>query len=211
MTPRISSLAQISARSANGKKIAIRLRQEAITQYELNPNYCRYCGEKICVKETEKVSTARKRIFCNQSCAAIFNNSGRPSSQKIIYPVKNCEHCKNIFQPLKSRVRFCGNKCAATFRALLLTPEELHKRGFGIPERGSYLRHKQLDLEEGMANDMRSKGWEIFSPTVVCDRVGVKDGKVFFLEFKPVSNIKLRSGQKRIADLVPEMYKVVVK
>jgi DNA-directed RNA polymerase subunit RPC12/RpoP len=211
MTPRTSSLAQISARSANGKITAIRLRQEAIAKYELNPNYCKYCGEKIFVKETEKVSTARRRIFCNQSCAAVFNNTGRPSSKKREYPIKNCEQCAKPFQTTRSRKRFCSNKCSSTFSGLRQTKDELHRRGFGIPERCSFLRHKQLDLEEGMANDLRDKGWEIFSPTVVCDRIGVKEGKVFFIEFKPASNIKLRSGQKRISDLVPEMYKVVVK
>jgi len=92
-----------------------------------------------------------------------------------------------------------------------MSKEEKMRRGFGDSAASSVRRHKQLDLEEGMASDMRDEGWEIFSPTVVCDRVGVKDGKVFFIEFKPASNPRLRSGQKRIADLVPEMYKVVVK
>lgn len=92
-----------------------------------------------------------------------------------------------------------------------MSKEEKLRRGFGDSARSKFLRRRQLDLEEEMAAQLRDEGWEVFSPTVVCDRVGVKDGKVFFIEFKPVSDPRLRPGQKRIADLVPDMYRVVLK
>jgi len=50
-------------------------------------------------------------------------------------------------------------------------------------------RYVQLEYEEGIANELRAKGWMVFSPTVVCDRVGVKGDKAFFLRFKRTGQI----------------------
>ena len=50
----------------------------------------------------------------------------------------------------------------------------------------------------------------VFSPTVVCDRIGVKNNIVCFLEFKKLGQ-KLRPGQALIRDLVPEMYRVIYR
>jgi len=67
-----------------------------------------------------------------------------------------------------------------------------------------------LAWEEGVAESLRNEGWQIFSPTVVCDRIGIKDGKVYFLEFK-LPGQELRDGQKAIADLTPENYKIIFR
>jgi len=56
-----------------------------------------------------------------------------------------------------------------------------------------------------MAKQLEAEGYEVFSPTVVCDRVAVKDGQVLFVEFKKAGQ-ELRPGQQRIHDLVPNMY-----
>ena len=66
-------------------------------------------------------------------------------------------------------------------------------------------RMGQIAKEENMANDLRNKGYEVFSPTVVCDRVAIKDGIVYFIEFKKQGQ-KLRSGQQKIHDLMPDNY-----
>ena len=47
-----------------------------------------------------------------------------------------------------------------------------------------------------------------YIPTAVCDRIGVKDEKVYFLEFKKGNQV-LRPGQKAIMDLVPQMYMII--
>ena len=62
-------------------------------------------------------------------------------------------------------------------------------------------RYKQMDMEETAANKLRDDGWEILSPTVVCDRIGIKDGEVFFIEFKKPGQ-KLSPNQERIRALV---------
>ncbi len=66
---------------------------------------------------------------------------------------------------------------------------------------------KRMDDEQRVAKELIQEGWIIFSPTAVCDRIGVKDGRVYFLEFKKGSQ-SLREGQQAIRDLVPRMYKV---
>lgn len=71
-------------------------------------------------------------------------------------------------------------------------------------------RYAQLEYEEGIARELRAQGWAVFSPTVVCDRVGVKKGKVYFLEFKRKGQT-LRQFQQLIHDLVPNMYKVIYR
>jgi hypothetical protein len=81
----------------------------------------------------------------------------------------------------------------------------LHARGFFSSAAQSKRRLDQIAAEVAMAKGMEQEGWKIFPPTVVCDRVAVKDGKVFFVEFKKLGQ-KLRPGQQEIHDLVPGMY-----
>ncbi|MDA4136138.1 MAG: hypothetical protein OK449_03950 [Thaumarchaeota archaeon] len=80
-----------------------------------------------------------------------------------------------------------------------------------------YLRHhpaaqrakayRRMEIEQRVAKRLTEEGWAVYSPTVVCDRIGVKDDKVYFLEFKK-ENQTLRPGQQAINDLVPWMYRV---
>lgn len=81
--------------------------------------------------------------------------------------------------------------------------------GFYSSEHQSRRRKNQIAAEEQQAEELRALGFEVFSPTVVCDRIAVKDGQVFFVEFKKPGQ-ELRPGQKRIAELVPQMYIVRV-
>ena len=69
-------------------------------------------------------------------------------------------------------------------------------------------RIDQITKEENMANDLKKKGYEVFSPTVVCDRIVIKDNKVYFVEFKKL-NQTLRSGQQKVHDLMPDNYLII--
>lgn len=80
-----------------------------------------------------------------------------------------------------------------------------HERGFFDPIKQSKRRREQLRREERMATRLRHDGYEVYSPTVVCDRVAIRDGQVFFVEFKKAGQ-KLRAGQQRVRDLVPARY-----
>ena len=88
-----------------------------------------------------------------------------------------------------------------------------HIKKHGIPftsSLGKKLRRKQIKHEEAESNRLRAEGYEVFSPTVVCDRIAVKVDKVFFVEFKQPGQ-KLREGQKRIQELVPNQYLIRYK
>ena len=66
-----------------------------------------------------------------------------------------------------------------------------------------------MQMEENAAGKLREVGWEVFSPTVVCDRIGIKKGKVFFIEFKkPGQN--LTGSQDKIKHLMPNNYIVTL-
>ena len=70
-------------------------------------------------------------------------------------------------------------------------------------------RYKQMKMEQDASNKLKNMGWEVFSPTVVCDRIGIKNGKVIFIEFKKPGQ-KLTPNQQKIKDLVDdESYTVV--
>lgn len=78
------------------------------------------------------------------------------------------------------------------------------KKGDGV---ASQLRQEQLRHEEAEADRLRAEGFEVFSPTVVCDRIAVKDGKVYFVEFKRPGQY-LRPAQQKVSELVPDRYLV---
>ena len=175
--------------SAGGRVMAIRQRQAALDAYYFDPNYCRYCKKVIEVPDGAKVGEIRKKQFCGHSCSASFNNK---------------EKCRNTGGKNGSLpVKYACNSCGA-----VLNKKRKYCDGclHGIY---SKCRYAQINLEESVAQKLRDDGWEVFSPTVVCDRVGVKNGKVYFLEFKPIGRENLRSGQQRIHDCIPEMYKIV--
>jgi predicted restriction endonuclease len=58
-------------------------RERAIQQYYENPNICKCCNKPIPVGETQKVREVRKKLFCNHSCSATFNNQQREVKEKI--------------------------------------------------------------------------------------------------------------------------------
>lgn len=66
-----------------------------------------------------------------------------------------------------------------------------------------------MKKEWASSDAMRSEGYEIYEPYAVCDRVAVKDGKVYFVEFKKPGD-ELRPAQQRIRDLMPDNYLVRV-
>jgi hypothetical protein len=68
--------------SAGGKATAKKLRDNALTNYYENPNFCKNCEGVIEVGEKEKVGNVRKKTFCSSSCSATFNNKGVRRTKK---------------------------------------------------------------------------------------------------------------------------------
>jgi hypothetical protein len=71
-----------------GIAIARQIREE----YFKNPKLCRECDGPILPKEGEKLSHAKKKLFCSKSCSATHNNKkgllGRQT--RIVRPCAEC-------------------------------------------------------------------------------------------------------------------------
>ena len=57
------------------KAFSIIFKKRQFEKYENNPKFCKYCETKLSYEK-------RKLQFCNHSCAATHNNTGRTSSDK---------------------------------------------------------------------------------------------------------------------------------
>jgi predicted restriction endonuclease len=85
-----------------------KLRQRALDRYYTDPNVCKQCGKIIEVPEGKLIASTRDKQFCNHSCAAIYNNSGRDrwkgkrSEQTVFSETSPCEICGEDI-PLKKR------------------------------------------------------------------------------------------------------------
>ena len=83
--------------SLGGQATAKILREQALAKYYANPNYCRHCHKVITPKENQKLREVRIKKFCNQSCAASYNNlksvsPNKKRQQKTIHS-KKCIKC----------------------------------------------------------------------------------------------------------------------
>lgn len=68
-----------------------------------------------------------------------------------------------------------------------------------------------LKWEKALALKLEQQGWDMLIPSSCCDRIGIKNGKIYFVEFKPYGRgQELRPFQKKVQSLMPERYKVVV-
>lgn len=90
-----------------------------------------------------------------------------------------------------------------------LSPEERRKR-FGV---GCYdLEHLRRMGKNSRKHEnevaSRLQGDFIFKPNEVCDRIVVRNGKIFFVEIKQHGQ-KLRPKQKLFSDIVKNRYQIV--
>ncbi len=107
-------------------KIRQTLRQRALDKYYANPNVCLCCGKTIKVREKERPSSAKKKKFCNNSCAAQVNNRKYP--KRITDKVLVCLWCgKKLEGNSKYIKKYCNTKCLVKCRSDLYIA--LWKRG----------------------------------------------------------------------------------
>lgn len=60
-------------------------------------------------------------------------------------------------------------------------------------------------LEAAASEALVADGFKVYAPYAVCDRIAVKDGRVYFIEFKREGQ-SLRPAQQEIHDLTPDNY-----
>lgn len=96
---------RIEANRQNGLLGARARQKNQAEKYQANPSYCRQCNSIL--------PQAKKRnLFCNQSCAAIFNNTGRIKVSR--HP---CAHCS---KPTLNK--FCSRRCGWESQKIFLDP-----------------------------------------------------------------------------------------
>ena len=96
--------------------------------YESNPIICKSCNSPIQYKDRHL------KIFCNQSCAATFNNKIRitnASRNQNNIIKRQCSFCKTEFEVKKisSPKKYCNASCRS---------KELHKQKLMDIENGNY-------------------------------------------------------------------------
>jgi hypothetical protein len=78
--------------------------------YDLEPNFCLNCSNKI--EFNTNYSESKKRKFCCKSCSVSFNNKNRNKIETEKYGFRkysNCLNCGNICN--RKDAKFCSNKC----------------------------------------------------------------------------------------------------
>ena len=133
-------LGQIASKVTHARQKALR-----IEEYNKNPLFCLQCFKPISYD-----MKCRKVKFCNQSCAATYNNTRRADLQVI-----SCLYCKKESSSLpRWRARhhkFCGPTCSSAYiyEEFIKEWKSLKINAF---RKGGYVSHhvrKYLILKQG--------------------------------------------------------------
>lgn len=89
-------------------KLNLQRSAEAIEAYSRQPNRCLKCDKPILHILKFKLNYTKKRRFCDQACAASFNNGKYPKRA----PEGHCSYCQS---PVKTSSRYCSNYCKGRF------------------------------------------------------------------------------------------------
>jgi hypothetical protein len=76
------------------------LQERAHKNYYENPKICKNCGEVIKILEGKRASETRKKVFCDSSCSATYNNKIRELKQ---------EKKEKLKKPKKEKFEFLLN------------------------------------------------------------------------------------------------------
>lgn len=87
------------------------LREQSLREYYNNPNRCRYCGEIITVDLNKRPSEARQKKFCNNSCAASYNNKGVRRNYKDGVDYDTPTMCLNCGKEIRRDKKYCSQNC----------------------------------------------------------------------------------------------------
>lgn len=96
-----------------------RARERAIENYYKNPKLCKECGCVIQVKNDQKCSEVRKKVFCGNSCSATFNNKLREKKEKKIKLKKEKKPIFDYLSGVKKKEFFEIKGIYYKFRAVI--------------------------------------------------------------------------------------------
>lgn len=95
-----------------------RRRWQAIEKYLANPKRCKLCGEPMVFDAEEffndkkkTIRTFKRRLFCNSSCAAKYNNRSKVKEGSVT----DCLYCGNLFHKAYKTQKFCNRTCCGKY------------------------------------------------------------------------------------------------
>ncbi len=94
--------------NAGGHATALMQRKRALDRYNMNPKVCKECLQPISVRPLEKIREVRKRVFCDRSCAASFNNRNAVRKHGPSRKSRVCRFCQ---APHYESGMFCTQEC----------------------------------------------------------------------------------------------------
>lgn len=108
-----------------------------------------------------------------------------------------------------ARVRYAGSKGAVLKQKLSDAGRRATAEGRSglTSETGRRGAKSRIKSERLCASRLEKEGYVVFAPYAVCDRIAIKNGKVFFVEFKPCGQ-SLRLAQQTVRDANPSQYLV---
>ena len=127
-------------------------KEERVNKYNLNPQRCNYCNKLLSYSE-------KRKKFCNQKCAAKFNNNDILHRGKI----KNKKHCKYCNKELKHyQKKYCSLKCKSDFYYEKYITEWLdgkHNGKKGDRGTSSYIRRYIKELSHNTCSICKNDTW----------------------------------------------------
>ena len=148
----------------NGKKGALVNKQNKIKEYNDNPNYCLYCGQKIEIKDGEIPSRTRKRKYCSNECSSRCQ-SDRMKNNKLAlkYEKTFCLNCGKELS--KHQSKYCNNACQTEYQYKQYVKK--WKSGLENGLKGSYQLSKHIVryIKEKYNNKCCKCGWCEVNPT----------------------------------------------
>ena len=104
--------------------------------------------------------------------------------------------------------RFCNESTSNRVHSYYCkqNPDGLKNKENNFSKSQSARSKRRINLEKELVCEMEKEGYELLMPWATCDRIAIKDGKVYFVEFKPANDPTLRVGQQKVSDVAGDQY-----
>lgn len=135
--------------SEGGKVKGAKARAEARAAYYLEPKKCEHCGAVIEIAPDKKAGSARRKRFCNHSCAAKSSNKipRRRGPRPKTVVVRKCKVCGEAFEARRNQdgrlenARRCPSHRAEVPITAGMTKGELRARSSGYHNARAAIGH----------------------------------------------------------------------
>ena len=115
-------------------------KQKRIDAYNLSPKFCRQCSSQLSYQDSQL-----KKVFCNHSCSATYNNLRKVSK----YGLFKCLGCGVEGEPKRqNRNKYCSIKCQKNHEYNTFINDWLVGKETGVTKNGTVGAIKRYILAE---------------------------------------------------------------